>query len=180
MKRTLLVKDLPWPGVKLSQNGRSHWSAKAALVKAARQEAFVKAKQELMGQPATLKSGTRLNVQLIIQPPDRRRRDESNMVERCKSFFDGIADALNIDDCFFHHREQIWLDPKMNDKEETNPLGVSKFLPPLAAEILVKAAATARLYPEGCKERVAIINNAIRRVKTTFGTFFVQRNRSCK
>ena len=37
MKRTLLVKDLPWPGVKLSQNGRSHWSAKAALVKAARQ-----------------------------------------------------------------------------------------------------------------------------------------------
>ena len=68
----------------------------------------------------------------------------------------------------------------MNDKEETNPLGVSKFLPPLAAEILVKAAATARLYPEGCKERVAIINNAIRRVKTTFGTFFVQRNRSCK
>lgn len=49
MKRTLLVKDLPWPGVKLSQNGRSHWSAKAALVKAARQEAFVKAKQELMG-----------------------------------------------------------------------------------------------------------------------------------
>ena len=46
MKRTLLVKDLPWPGVKLSQNGRSHWSAKAALVKAARQEAFVKAKQD--------------------------------------------------------------------------------------------------------------------------------------
>ena len=87
MKRTLLVKDLPWPGVKLSQNGRSHWSAKAALVKAARQEAFVKAKQELMGQPATLKSGTRLNVQLIIQPPDRRRRDESNMFERCKSFY---------------------------------------------------------------------------------------------
>ena len=67
MKRTLLVKDLPWPGVKLSQNGRSHWSAKAALVKAARQEAFVKAKQELMGQPATLKSGTRLNVQLIME-----------------------------------------------------------------------------------------------------------------
>lgn len=64
-----MVKDLPWPGVKLSQNGRSHWSAKAALVKAARQEAFVKAKQELMGQPATLKSGTRLNVQLIINLP---------------------------------------------------------------------------------------------------------------
>ena len=112
MKRTLLVKDLPWPGVKLSQNGRSHWLAKAALVKAARQEAFVKAKQELMGQPATLKSGTRLNVQLIIQPPDRRRRDESNMVERCKSFYDGIADALGFDDCLFHHREQVWLSPK--------------------------------------------------------------------
>lgn len=112
MKRTLLVKDLPWPGVKLSQNGRSHWSAKAALVKAARQEAFVKAKQALMGQPATLKSGTRLNVQLIIQPPDRRRRDESNMVERCKSFYDGIADALGFDDCLFHHREQVWLNPK--------------------------------------------------------------------
>lgn len=92
MKRTLLVKDLPWPGVKLSQNGRSHWSAKAALVKAARQEAFVKAKQELI--------------------PDRRRRDESNMVERCKSFYDGIADALGFDDCLFHHREQVWLSPK--------------------------------------------------------------------
>ncbi|WP_147633823.1 hypothetical protein [Sutterella wadsworthensis] len=65
-----------------------------------------------MGQPATLKSGTRLNVQLIIQPPDRRRRDESNMVERCKSFYDGIADALGFDDCLFHHREQVWLSPK--------------------------------------------------------------------
>ena len=57
MKRTLLVKDLPWPGVKLSQNGRSHWSAKAALVKAARQEAFVKAKQELMGQRSRAELG---------------------------------------------------------------------------------------------------------------------------
>ena len=70
-------------------------------------QAFTERPKSLVG-----KSGTRLNVQLIIQPPDRRRRDESNMVERCKSFYDGIADALGFDDCLFHHREQVWLNPK--------------------------------------------------------------------
>lgn len=112
MKRTLCFSGLPWPGVQLSQNGRSHWAKKAALTKNARTAAAYLCRAAMDGPLPVLKAGTKLNVRLIVLPPDNRRRDESNMIERCKAYYDGIADALNIDDCFFHHREQIWLDPK--------------------------------------------------------------------
>lgn len=112
MKRTLCFSGLPWPGVQLSQNGRSHWAKKAALTKNARKAAAYLCRSALDGPLPVLKAGTKLNVRLIVLPPDNRRRDESNMIERCKAYYDGIADALELDDCLFHHREQIWLEPK--------------------------------------------------------------------
>lgn len=111
MKRTLCFSGLPWPGVQLSQNGRSHWAKKAALTKNARKAAAYLCRSALDGPLPVLKAGTKLNVRLIVLPPDNRRRDESNMIERCKAYYDGIADALELDDCLFHHREQIWLEP---------------------------------------------------------------------
>ena len=112
MKRTLCFSGLPWPGVQLSQNGRSHWAKKAALTKNARTAAAYLCRAAMAGPLPVLKAGTKLNVRLIVLPPDNRRRDESNMIERCKAYYDGIADALELDDCLFHHREQIWLEPK--------------------------------------------------------------------
>ena len=108
MRRKLTVKDLPWPGVELSQNGRSHWAKKAQLVKSARQQACFKARAAL-GRRLTRPVGEkRLTVQLVVTPPDRRRRDETNITERCKAYYDGVADAIGVDDCFIHHREQLW------------------------------------------------------------------------
>lgn len=112
MKRTLCFSGLPWPGVQLSQNGRSHWAKKAALTKNARKAAAYLCRSALDGPLPVLKAGTKLNVRLIVLPPDNRRRDESNMIERCKAYYDGIADALELDDCIFHHHEQIWLGSK--------------------------------------------------------------------
>lgn len=112
MKRTLCFSGLPWPGVQLSQNGRSHWAKKAALTKNARNAAAYLCRAAMDGPLPVLKAGTKLNVRLIVLPPDNRRRDESNMIERCKAYYDGIADALELDDCIFHHREQIWLGSK--------------------------------------------------------------------
>ena len=49
MKRTLCFSGLPWPGVQLSQNGRSHWAKKAALTKNARKAAAYLCRSALDG-----------------------------------------------------------------------------------------------------------------------------------
>lgn len=60
----------------------------------------------------------------------------------------------------------------MNDKEETNPLGVSKFLPPLAVQKLVNAAYRAKLFKPGSFDRRREIENAILVVKAQWPKFF--------
>ena len=99
---------LPWPPKGLSPNARLHWAAKAKQAKAYRMacfalciEAGLKAPEpknevlEILG----LKAGVgRLHLWIDFYPPDRRHRDDDNMIAAFKSGRDGIADALGIDD----------------------------------------------------------------------------------
>lgn len=90
---------LPWPPQALSPNARSHWAAKAKAAKAYREACgwIVKASELVT---LALPDGP-LHLFIDFYPPDRRARDDDNMIAAFKSGRDGIADALGVDDKVF-------------------------------------------------------------------------------
>lgn len=90
--------DLPWPDKLLSPNARPHWARKAKAVRLARSAAHVLTFSALAGQKPDWPF---VNVGFVFCPPDRRRRDRSNVQASMKAATDGIADALGIDDSRF-------------------------------------------------------------------------------
>lgn len=91
---------LPWPPVALSPNARLHWSALAKAKKAYRTECFYQARHAGIAAGMFGKDA-KVHVSLEFYPPDRRHRDEDNMLASMKSGLDGLADALGIDDRHF-------------------------------------------------------------------------------
>lgn len=87
---------LPWPPKELSPNARVHWSKKSRASRQYRAVCFVRCRQAKLRAPA----GKALLV-LEFVPPNRRRRDDDNLVAAFKSGRDGLADALGIDDSCF-------------------------------------------------------------------------------
>jgi crossover junction endodeoxyribonuclease RusA len=97
MRGLTFVIDLPWPPKELHPNARVHWAKKAKAAKRARNDAAWFA----------LSSGVRthdfagqdsLNVALMFLPPDNRHRDTDGMISSVKSYLDGIADVVGVDD----------------------------------------------------------------------------------
>lgn len=84
---------LPWPPKELSPNARGHWSAKAKKAKAYRSACYLLTIQARIKAPAG-----RAVLALEFVPPDRRSRDDDNLVAAFKSGRDGIAEALGVDD----------------------------------------------------------------------------------
>lgn len=81
-----------------SKNNRN-WKSKAAATKVARKEAFL-AGLAARAQGMIVKSwwGAAAHVQFFV--PDNRRRDPSNLMDRCHPFWDGLQQAgLYEDDC---------------------------------------------------------------------------------
>ena len=84
---------LPWPPWQLSGHTGVHWRAKATLTKKHREWARL----------ATLEAGVRapetgdILLRVLFIPPDRRS-DRTNFANRLKPAFDGIADALGVND----------------------------------------------------------------------------------
>src|SRR4051812_11373764 len=90
---------LPWPPKELSQNARVHWSVKARATKSYRKAAWA------LALAAKLKAPTegKIYVQCVFQPPKNwSHGDEDNLLARMKAGFDGIADALKVNDSRFH------------------------------------------------------------------------------
>lgn len=99
---------LPWPDKALSPNARVHWSRKAKAAKQARITAGWSAREAGI-RPGDFDIPTRLKVTYVFAPPDRRERDDDNLIASMKAARDGIADALGIDDSKFEiaiRREQ--------------------------------------------------------------------------
>lgn len=86
---------LPWPPAVLNPNSRTHWSVKSKAAKAYRAACYALTKQAKLTAPET---DGRLHLWLDFYPPDRRARDDDNMIASFKSGRDGIADALGFDD----------------------------------------------------------------------------------
>lgn len=85
---------LPWPPSVLSPNKRAHWAAKSKAAKAYRAECAW----------LTKAAGLRVDwdgfvhVWITFYPPDRRHRDDDNLIAAFKSGRDGLADAIGVDD----------------------------------------------------------------------------------
>lgn len=90
----------PWPPKELSPNARLHWSALARAKKAYRRACWALALEA--GLPLQFNpQPPGVNVHLVFCPPDRRARDEDNLVACMKAGLDGLADALKINDRAF-------------------------------------------------------------------------------
>lgn len=84
---------LPWPPASLSGHANGHWRAKAALTKKHRAWAHDATLAARIAPPA---DGDIL-LRVHFTPPDRRS-DRTNFAIRMKASFDGIADALGVND----------------------------------------------------------------------------------
>jgi len=89
-----LILDLPWPSRDLHPNARVHWSKRAKAAKKARADAGWAAK----GAGAKKVDALALQVTVTFSPPDNRVRDVDGMLSNCKSYLDGIADVIGVDD----------------------------------------------------------------------------------
>jgi len=88
---------LPWPAKELSPNARLHWAQVAKYKKAYRMACFALA---LQAGWRRIDVGTTGDIHLWVDfyPPDKRHRDMDNMLASCKALFDGVADALEVND----------------------------------------------------------------------------------
>ena len=88
----------PWPPKELSPNARVHWTKKARKAKQYRADCYLLAK----AAKARVAGGD-MPVLLAVEfwPQTNRKRDEDNLIASCKSLFDGLADALGVNDSRF-------------------------------------------------------------------------------
>ena len=99
---------LPWPPSKLSPNARTHWAQKAKSAKEYRRMCWSIARKAALTESwnlgdawARVDSGEAVHLFMDFYPPDRRARDDDNIISAFKSGRDGIADALGVDDARF-------------------------------------------------------------------------------
>lgn len=88
----VIVIDLPWPHKDLSPNARIHHMKRARLTKAAREDAQW---QSCSYGPI---EAVDIFVTVTAYPPRKISFDDDNFMARCKAYFDGIADSLEVND----------------------------------------------------------------------------------
>jgi len=98
---------LDWPDKHLSPNARLHWAAKAKYKAVARLDGFVCAK-EAIEEYGVLDPGKNYRMDLTFCPPDKRRRDLDNIEASMKASFDGMCEALGIDDAHIKETIKRW------------------------------------------------------------------------
>lgn len=89
--------NISWPEQALWENRPCHWSKKARAKRNHLAEAAAVATEEGLH----LSGIERPYLKWTFHPPDRRRRDVSNVIRALKAAEDGIAAALRVDDRHF-------------------------------------------------------------------------------
>lgn len=93
----MITVQLPWPPAVLNPNYRSHWAPKAKAVRMARAHTAWLVLEQSRKKPGWAKAA----ISLTFCPPNKRRRDLDNLIAASKAIFDGIADAIGLDDQHF-------------------------------------------------------------------------------
>lgn len=104
----MLTITLPWPPKALWPNAHSIWQARARAMlqtHAAAHEATILAAWD-QGQSSETIDLTRaeIPVEVTFHPSINRRYDTDGGISACKGYFDGIAEALGVDDQHFSAR----------------------------------------------------------------------------
>ena len=95
--------ELPWPAAALSPNRKNgrHWSA-VHDIKSKRLRDACNLTIQAMGKTGYVPPPGALSLVLTFCPPDKRRRDLDNLQAAMKPDFDGVSQALGVDDQHFH------------------------------------------------------------------------------
>ena len=91
--------DLPFPAKALWPNGRAHWAEKARAAKTHRAWAWTAA---WAAGASVSHPEARVSIAVTVHPKTRHPIDRDNCVAALKSYLDGIADALGVDDRLFN------------------------------------------------------------------------------
>jgi len=91
----------PWPAKELKPINNFHWSKIAKYKQKPRNDGWGLAK-EMGATSKTFAPDCRINLNIVFYPPDKRIRDQDNMIASMKSTLDGLADALVINDSRFN------------------------------------------------------------------------------
>lgn len=94
----------PWPNLELGSNGRKDRRWLSADRQVARNLGYWIAKDNHLN----FKPGTLLELSILICPPDKRRRDDDNILSAFKSTRDGIFKALEMDDSLVRRTILEW------------------------------------------------------------------------
>lgn len=100
--------ELPWPDSRLSPNSRLSWRAKMQFTEQAKNTGWAAALPCRDG----FKDGKQLEARYILHPPDRRRRDQDNVLAALKPAVDGVCSALGIDDSRIKRTVIEWEEPR--------------------------------------------------------------------
>lgn len=93
---TAVSFSLPFPAKVLWPNGRaSHWAERMRAVKTHRADAYWTLHAE--GVPKA-DPEARVSIAVTVHPKTRHPIDRDNCVASLKSYIDGLADALGVDD----------------------------------------------------------------------------------
>lgn len=97
-----MIITLPWMDKRLSPNARLHWRAKVGPKQSAKIAAGHLAGDASKGFHGALDalraSDEPIPMTITFYPPDKRHRDDDNMIGSFKAARDGIADALGLND----------------------------------------------------------------------------------
>jgi crossover junction endodeoxyribonuclease RusA len=85
--------ELPFPPAVLSGHNTGHWSSKSGIIAEHREWA----KRATLATGAHVEGDGDIRVSVTFYPPDRRG-DRVNYPNRLKPYWDGIADALKVND----------------------------------------------------------------------------------
>jgi hypothetical protein len=88
-----VLVELPFPPASLSGHNNGHWHSKSSIVAKHRKWAAM----ATIAADATVPETGDIPISLTFYPPDNRG-DRCNFPNRAKPIFDGIADALKIND----------------------------------------------------------------------------------
>ena len=94
-----LTIELPFPAKELFPNFKrsNQWYKYSRHIKTAKLTAWGLTLEQMNGKPK-VEGWQSVKAEVIITPPDNRRRDADNLIGACKAFQDGIAQAVGVDD----------------------------------------------------------------------------------
>lgn len=93
-----VVVSLPFPDKALWPNGRAHWAAKSRAVAKHREWARLAA---LAAGVKKADPGSRVSLAVTVRPKTRHPIDADNASASLKSYVDGLADTLGVNDRLF-------------------------------------------------------------------------------